>query len=209
MNSVKEARTNNPEFERNGYLVIKNLYDADKLFSPMVKDTGVYNWKKGCDQPFKIDTEDQVNGSLSRYWHPQYRQAHFDIKEKIENVIGRKLYETYYFDRFYFSGQQLIKHTDRDSCEISVTVHISTNLPESHANWPVCITTPYGEDHCVVLNSGDGMIYKGCEREHWRDPMKTPINFFKRKDYYYHQIFFHYVLQDGWRAHCARDPEYR
>ena len=25
------------------------------------------------------------------------------------------------------------------------------------------------------------------------------------EEYYYHQIFFHYVLQDGQRAHCAWD----
>ena len=27
----------------------------------------------------------------------------------------------------------------------------------------------------------------------------------ENKEYYYHQIFFHYVLQDGERAHCAWD----
>jgi len=26
-----------------------------------------------------------------------------------------------------------------------------------------------------------------------------------KEDQYYHQIFFHYVLQDGERAHCAWD----
>ena len=25
------------------------------------------------------------------------------------------------------------------------------------------------------------------------------------KEYYYHQIFFHYVLADGMRSHCAWD----
>ena len=51
------------------------------------------------------------------------------------------------------------------------------------------------------------MLYKGCERPHWRDKMpgftgkkskqlfgKTPAT-----EQYYHQIFFHYVLQDGQR----------
>ena len=55
------------------------------------------------------------------------------------------------------------------------------------------------------------MIYKGCERPHWRDPMPTQdvgrgtLFLGERKEYYYHQIFFHYVLQDGQRAHCAFD----
>ena len=46
------------------------------------------------------------------------------------------------------------------------------------------------------------MIYKGCERPHWREPM--PGNIIDR-NLYYHQIFFHYVLQDGHRAHYAFD----
>ena len=69
-----------------------------------------------------------------------------------------------------------------------------------------------GEERTAVLDPGDGLIYKGCERPHWRDEMPTPkttkIFGKKKKDqttYYYHQIFFHYVLQDGERAHCAWD----
>ena len=69
-----------------------------------------------------------------------------------------------------------------------------------------------GENRSVILHEGDGMIYKGCERPHWRDPMPTPrrrkrdiILRRKQKEYYYHQIFFHYVLADGQRAHCAGD----
>ena len=58
------------------------------------------------------------------------------------------------------------------------------------------------------------MIYKGCERPHWRDPMPgTPKGKKSKKlfgkaptqEQYYHQIFFHYVLQDGERAQCAWD----
>ena len=68
-----------------------------------------------------------------------------------------------------------------------------------------------GENRSVILSAGDGMIYKGCERPHWRDPMPTE---YKRTWYgktvekeglYYHQVFFHYVLADGQRSHCAND----
>ena len=66
----------------------------------------------------------------------------------------------------------------------------------------------------LVLKPGDGLLYKGCERPHWRDPMpgvrkeedKIPVPGKEDKSLtYYHQIFFHYVLQDGHRAHCAWD----
>ena len=211
--------TRNEFFDTNGYLIIKNLCDPEKLFHPVPKERGLFNWK-GSNELDKFTYEEveiQVNGSVARYWHPQYRKIHSEIRLILEQVIGRKLYNTYYYDRFYFPGQPLIKHTDRPSCEISVTIHIGTNIKES---WPIWIKTPdtfedsamktliaSGENRSVHLEAGDGMIYKGCERPHWRDPMpgllESKIN--KDESLYYHQIFFHYVLQDGTRAHHAWD----
>ena len=136
--------------------------------------------------------------------------------------------DSYYYDRYYFPGQELTKHADRDACEISVSIHISTNLPDDLKDWEFKIKTPDtytdkkkkdtvlvpGEERALVLNPGDGIIYSGCDRPHWRDPMPgTPIGKKSKKlfgkkvtqEQYYHQIFFHYVLQDGERAHCAWD----
>jgi len=211
--------TRNESFEKNGYLVIRNLWNPDELYHPVPPDRGQINyWGKKLDQFTYHEVERQVEGSLARYWHPQYRQIHSGIRLKLEKTLGRKLYNTYYYDRYYFPGLELTRHADRDACEISVTVHISTNLKEA---WPIWIKTPdvyadekktnilyFGENHSVILNSGDAMVYKGCERPHWRDVM--PDNkrglFYKNKEQvYYHQIFFHYVLQDGQRAHCAWD----
>ena len=211
--------TRNEFFDTNGYLIIKNLCDPEKLFHPVPKERGLFNWK-GSNELDKFTYEEveiQVNGSVARYWHPQYRKIHSEIRLILEQVIGRKLYNTYYYDRFYFPGQPLIKHTDRPACEISVTIHIGTNIKES---WPIWIKTPdtfedntmktliaSGENRSVHLEAGDGMVYKGCERPHWRDPMpgllESKIN--KDESLYYHQIFFHYVLQDGTRAHHAWD----
>ena len=211
--------TRNEFFDTNGYLIIKNLCDPEKLFHPVPKERGLFNWK-GSNELDKFTYEEveiQVNGSVARYWHPQYRKIHSEIRLVLEQVIGRKLYNTYYYDRFYFPGQPLIKHTDRPACEISVTIHIGTNIKES---WPIWIKTPdtfedntmktliaSGENRSVHLEAGDGMIYKGCERPHWRDPMpgllESKIN--NDESLYYHQIFFHYVLQDGTRAHHAWD----
>ena len=211
--------TRNEFFDTNGYLVVKNLYDPKKLLHSVPKERGVFNWRDSdkLDKFTYEEVETQVNGSVARYWHPQYRKIHSEIRLILEQVIGRKLYNTYYYDRFYFPGQELKKHTDRPACEISVTIHVSTNIKES---WPIWIKTPdtfedktmktliaSGENRFVHLEAGDGMIYKGCERPHWRDPMpgllESKIN--KNESLYYHQIFFHYVLQDGIRAHHAWD----
>ena len=209
--------TRNEFFDTNGYLVVKNLYDPKKLLHPVPKERGVFNWRDSdkLDKFTYQEIETQVNGSVARYWHPQYRKIHSEFRLILEQVIGRKLYNTYYYDRFYFPGQELKKHTDRPACEISVTIHVSTNIKES---WPIWIKTPdtfedktmkiaNGENRFVHLEAGDGMVYKGCERPHWRDPMpgllESKIN--KDESLYYHQIFFHYVLQDGVRAHYAWD----
>ena len=219
------AWTRNVQFDESGYLVIKNICDPRDLYYPVPEQRGIFHyWGKKLDQYNYTPVENQVEGSLARYWHPQYRSIHSDIKTKLEKELGRKLYNTYYYDRYYFADQELTRHTDRDACEISVTIHVGTNLEGKDADWPIWIKTPDtytdkkktqvlvpGENRSVVLQPGDGMVYKGCERPHWRDPMPNPNNkkslFGKKqnKEYYYHQIFFHYVLQDGQRAHCAWD----
>ena len=213
--------TRNESFDKNGFLVLQNLYDPQELFHPVPKIRGQLNYRsKKLDDVEYIKEESQVEGSLARYWLPQYRKIHSDIRLKIEKQIGRKLYNTYYYERFYFPGQELKKHTDRPACEISISVHISTNLEEY---WPIFIKTPYvfaesqectkvkklintGDIVAVNLNTGDGVLYKGCERPHWRDKMPGTFEMMSGgEELYYHQIFFHYVLQDGIRAHHAWD----
>ena len=220
------AWTRNKSFDKNGYLVVKDLWDPEELYHPLPELRGQLNYYDKDPTHFHHSPlEQQVNGSIARYWHPQYRTIHSGVRKKLEKELGRKLYNTYYYDRYYFPGQPLIKHSDRDACEISVSIHISTNLPDDQKDWPFKIKTPDtytdkkkkdtilvpGEERALVLNAGDGIIYSGCDRPHWRDAMPTPPK--KKKlfgkeentEYYYHQIFFHYVLQDGERAHCAWD----
>lgn len=213
--------TRNSDFEDNGYLIIKNLWDPQELYRPVPQQRGqISYWGKKLDQYTYSEQELQVEGSFACYWHPQYRSIHSGIRIKLEALIGRKLYNTYYYDRFYFPGQALSRHADRDACEISVTVHISSNNVEDP--WPIWIKTPdtypdkkrtsitsRGENRSVILLPGDGMVYKGCERPHWRDPMpfpRTPDTFDGQT--YYHQVFFHYVLADGIRSHCAFDASH-
>ena len=231
--STGTSWTCNDQFEKDGYFVIKDLWDPEELYYPVPDIRGQLNYNKNQDSDKNsynhLPVENQVEGSLARYWHPQYRKIHSGVRKKLEKAIGRKLHNTYYYDRFYFPGQELNKHTDRDSCEISVSIHISTNLPDDLKDWPFKIKTPDtyvdktrravlvpGEERSAILNPGDGLVYKGCERPHWRDPMPTPAprkrDWFLKKigkyneiEYYYHQIFFHYVLQDGIRSHCAYD----
>lgn len=211
--------TKNKQFDDDGYLVQKDFYDISGLINePSDELRGIVTYGKTVDD-YTIGPTNQVEGSLSRYGYPlkEYKEAHTAIRFKVEKIIGRKLYNTYYFDRFYFPGQELEKHCDRESCEISVSLNISTNLKGRDSEWPFWIRTPFkyapedkkkknllddGEDRYAYLSPGDAVIYKGCECLHWRDPMPGIIGNEKQ---YYHQIFFHYVLADGHNVHMAGD----
>ena len=103
-----------------------------------------------------------------------------------------------------------------------MSIHVSTNLPDKLKDWAFKIKTPDtytdnkktavlvpGEERSAILNPGEGLLYKGCERPHWRNKMPgfldTQLHKSKLEELYYHQIFFHYVLQDGYRTNFAYD----
>ena len=161
--------TNNEDLEKDGYLVIKNLWPPEELYYPVPTERGQILYHGSVDR-FDYDPNDfqGVPGGLIRSRHPQYKNIFNKIRLEVQKVVGRNLYKTYYYDRFYFPGQDLKYHLDRDSCEISVTIHCSSNLRDK---WPICIKSPDGSVGEVYLEPGDGLIYKGCERPHWRLPM--------------------------------------
>lgn len=168
-------------------IVLKNFIDPVYLFSEVPWERGQYNYiKPGLvnHQPL----EKQVEGSISRYNHPRYKEIQYFIKSQLEKTIGEVLYPSYYYDRFYFKGQDLEVHVDRPACEVSVSLHCSNNLDY---NWPIWFQTPEETNIPLITNPGDAVVYKGCERPHWREPMKG------NHKSYYHQIFFHYVRRDG------------
>ena len=200
--------TRNEDFDKFGYFPVERLWVPEELYTPLPKVRGnMVWWGKRMDQFYYEKTEGQVKGSLSRYYFPLYKYIHTGIRRKIEKIIGRKLYNTYYYDRFYLPGHGLKLHTDRDACEISVTMHVSSNCKNL---WPFWVKTVSGEKHSIQLQEGDAIIYKGCERPHWREPLpreyeKKWFRTVEKEDLYYHQVFFHYVLADGERSHCAYD----
>lgn len=213
--------TNNDQFDRDGYLIVKDLWDAQDLYCTPPLISGQYQYFGKIDRFHHLPVENQVEGSTSRYYWPPYKFAHSQIRRKVEKIIGKNLYNTYYYDRFYKPGQKLEYHVDRPACEISVTLHISSN---TSSQWPIHIKTPntysdskkkviekIGDSRSVILNPGDAMIYKGCERPHWREelPKEYKRTWYGKKveieGLYYHQVFFHYVLADGLRAGHAFD----
>ena len=193
-------------FHKYGYMVIRGIWNPEEFKEEPPTQRGQLNYYGSVDKFSYEPIEKQVNGSLARYSHPKFKYAHSQIRLKLQKILGEELYNTYYYDRFYFANQRLYRHTDRDACEISFTYQISSNTKKP---WGLCFETPQGEEKYVLLNDGDGVLYKGCERDHWREPLPSNYNrlqrLFKKDDTYHHQIFFHYVRANGTRVHCAND----
>lgn len=212
-----QSMSKNESFEKNGYLFLPGLIsDSDELYCAPPLDenserlTGQLNFIR--KDKFKFYSEDtQVIGSLARYNVPIYKHLHYIVRKKLENHLGIELLPTYYYDRFYYVGQKLERHRDRPACEVSVTLQISSN---SDKPWPIWFERPDGSESHVIMKNGDAAVYKGCECEHWRDPLKSKYNRIenfwrtlrkKEDDTYHHQVFLHYVNSQGPFVHHGND----
>jgi hypothetical protein len=208
-----ESETQSPKeyFIKNGYLVVENLFNPKELYCPVPEERGKLVYHGSYDNFQHLGNEPQVLGSLARYSYPKYKEIHSYIRLILEDILDDKLYNTYYYDRFYFRGQRLPRHIDRDSCEISVSVQVSSNFMFP---WPFGLKTLQEEEVAIELQDGWGLIYMGCDVEHWRDPLSSRYNKLGRfinkiirkpDNSYWHQIFFHYVRANGNRSHFSGD----
>jgi len=109
-------------------------------------------------------------------------------KQKILEIeTNLELLPTYAFWRMYTSFADLKKHKDRPSCEISVTIQLGSD----GTPWPI-----YMKDKPILLEDGDGVIYKGCEIEHSREEFQGD---------WHSQVFLHYVDKNGKNTEWVKD----
>lgn len=167
---------------------VPGIIDASPYVETPPLERGKINYNRKGQLIGREQVEMQVEGSLARYHIPKLRSAHQEIQQAVEKIIGEKLYPTYFYDRFYFNGQDLPRHSDREACEISVTVSISHNVDY---DWPIYFEMPDGRVESFTMQPGDGVIYHGIRLPHWREPLKGTAGS------YFHQAFFHYVRADG------------
>lgn len=127
------------------------------------KDNPLYFYHDGqCPDALSIVTDK----------FPSIGQAH--TKLRIPNV-DVALKPSNWYGRMYLKGNELKRHYDDPHCDYSVTLTIGY---ESE-NWPIFIDgIPY------MIPIGHGAFYRGCDMEHWREPLQND---------YHIQLFFHYV----------------
>ena len=121
------------------------------------------------------------NESVARFFHHQ-------LTSTVAAIVGEPVKPSYLYLASYQDGADLTKHTDREQCEFSITLCLDYSPePRRETRWPIHLHTPTGRV-TVFQAIGDGLLYRGCELPHSRDPLLQPDTSTS--------IFFHYVRQD-------------
>ena len=144
-------------FVANYFLMQKQVYDtckASRYFSPFETIIGYYE-----------SENEQIPNTYSHYADIAMETLMLKCQPEMEKVTGLKLYPAYTYARIYKKGDELKRHKDRFSCEISTTMNLAGD------NWPIYLD-PSGETGKkgikIDLEAGDMLVYSGCELEHWR-----------------------------------------
>ena len=103
----------------------------------------------------------QIPNTYSIYGDPAFDTLLMKMLPVMKKETGLDVVPTYSYARMYKKGDELKKHKDRPSCEISTTLNLGGDP------WPIFL-----ENNKVVLEIGDMLIYEGCKLEHWREPFE-------------------------------------
>ena len=158
------------------------------------------DWFSPFDQTWGSWDDAQMPNTYSHYSDMAMETLLQRVKFPAERSTGLKLVETYSYVRVYKQGDILHRHKDRPSCEISCTLNLGGD------EWPIYLD-PTGQSSVlhgsetttvlksnpnkgtkIVLRPGDGLIYSGCDLEHWREPFDGLEC---------SQVFLHYNNLDG------------
>lgn len=131
----------------------------------------------------ELEGDSQVPSSYSKYDYISFLELLCELTPTVSSTIEETVLPTYSYARVYKKGSVLSPHTDREACEISITINLDCDIP-----WDISLTTPKGERKDIKLNPGDAMIYFGCKAPHWREEYRGE---------YCSQVFLHYVRSRG------------
>lgn len=172
-------KKNSTLFAENGYCVVKSAIPAE--LRDFVTQYALFDEM----QDFNPDNT-QVVGAHSKYADPAMEAMLLHLHSTMQENTGLELLPTYSFYRVYRPGDELVRHKDRPSCEISCTMCFNYEYEDEDYVWPI-----YMDGNKVVLEPGDLVIYRGCDLDHWRDPFQGG-----EADWHV-QGFFHYIDKNG------------
>ena len=160
--------------KKHQYKVIRNFISKERaanicnyfLFKRKVAKAFFDNGGKDTDETYVYGTfcDPQVPNVYCSYSDFVLEHLLEESVPKIYKYSKIKVVPTYTFMRIYEKGSILTEHKDRNSCEISATLHCGG------AKWPFYVYDK--KDIRIDLTPGDCLIYRGCEIIHWREPLK-------------------------------------
>ena len=159
-------------FIANYFRMQKQVYDTcrqARYFSPFENILGYYEGEN-----------EQIPNTYSQYSNMAMETLLLKCQPGMEKATGLKLYPAYTYARIYKKGDELKRHKDRFSCEISTTMNLGGD------DWPIYLEPSGAKGKKGVkidLKPGDMLVYRGCDLEHWREK-------FKGKECV--QVFLHY-----------------
>jgi len=182
-------------FQQHKYLVIRNAISyelANFAFNYFLMKREATQWMHKNNYVseytpgFGTWKDEQIPNTFSCYGDTFMETLMMKVLPVMEKHTALKLLPTYSYTRAYKKGDELKRHKDRPSCQISTTLHLGGN------EWPIYID-PTGGDNVptgnrVDLKVGDMLVYSGCELEHWREPFKGNVCV---------QTFLHYNDANG------------
>jgi hypothetical protein len=177
------------EFKDNGYLHLKNVLDEQSC-------KNLTEYLKNLVTQQKTINDEQCPKSHAVHGSEEFDKLLEFLVPYFEEKSGLKLYPTYSYARFYNQqGEELKNHRDRESCEISATITLGF---EGNV-WSI-----YMGDHenktdgtKIDMSVGDAVMYRGCDKWHWREPYV--------EGKWQAQVFLHYVDQNGPHAEWKYD----
>ena len=194
--SKEEQLLLNPNLIENGYMIIPkffttpfcsylNMKTFQKLENPQVNG---YAPGKGHGSGEHHRTWNTYGHDI---WETIMHMSHFGLSHHISDPGGEKklppIIPTYSYHRMYMEGAAMAHHSDRPSCQISLTI----NIGQTHS-WPIYVTSLKTKKYVEVIQEpGDALVYLGCNVGHYRP---------KYKGDWYSQLFIHYVLDNDMNA---------
>lgn len=172
------------EFDHNKFIVFRDFFNI-KHVERMAKRMMFLK------RTNNLVVDDQCQLSSSVYADTVNSEYQELYRNKLENLIGYTLHPTYNYCRVYSPKEILKRHSDRPSCEISITATLEYDTFDDEP-WDLYVEP----DIKIKLYPGDALVYKGCEIEHWRE---------KFIGVYQTQVFMHYVDANGPYAGCKYD----
>jgi len=160
-------------FIANYFCMQKQVFDtckAARYFSPFENILGQYEEPDG-----------QIPNTYSQYANIAMETLLLKCQPVMEKATGLKLYPAYTYARIYKKGDELKRHKDRFSCEISTTmnlggddwpIYLSPNENVGIPDWKKITAVSKAKGVKIDLKPGDMLVYRGMELEHWREKFK-------------------------------------